>query len=133
MTTKWVLLIALSSLGLGCVFGAHVGSFRPANSPNGTVATLLVERTTVNGELLEVRDSGLVVLNNREVTFVPYRAIGASKFKQIGVHLSGGRSPTEAQRSELQLVSRFPQGLTRDMERKLLDVYHQTSITFLDR
>jgi len=45
----------------------------------------------VDAELLDVRDSGLVVLNDRTVAFVPYRVIGAGTFKQIGVYLVDGR------------------------------------------
>jgi hypothetical protein len=127
------LLAAIISLGSACVFGPHVGSFGPANSPSGVATTLRVRPNTVTAELLEVRDSGLVVLNGRTVTFVPYHAIDVGTFKQRGVVLMDGKSPSKDERNELRLVSRFPQGLTPETERRLLDAYRQSSIVVLDR
>jgi len=125
--------LACCSLGAACVFGPRAGSFGPANSPNGVAAKLdaMGKDNTVEGELLEVRDTGLVVLDKSVVTYVPYRIIQTGSFRQLGVSLYDGHPPTANEKNRLRMASRFPQGLTRETERQLLGAYHQTSITVL--
>ena len=126
-----VMALALVSSGVGCIFGSHVGTFAPANSPNGVTARLETSAGRVTAELLEVRDSGLVVLDNAKVTFVPYRSISDGSFNQLGVTIRNGQFQNAEKRNRARLVSRFPQGITPETERELLGFYHQTSIIVL--
>ncbi|MFN2565624.1 MAG: hypothetical protein ABR499_11565, partial [Gemmatimonadaceae bacterium] len=69
----WLLALA------GCVirFGPHAGRYDPAARASGTAATVSTATLQVAGELLEVRDTGLVVLTGTHVTLVPNRLITA--------------------------------------------------------
>ena len=126
-----VITLVLALSGVTCRFGSHVETFVPANTPNGVSARLETTSGKVTAEVLDVRDSGLVVLNNARVTFVPYRSIDAGSFNQLGVSIRHGEFQNAEKRNRVRLASRFPQGITPDTERQLLGLYHQSSIAVL--
>jgi len=113
-----------------CYTGPSVRSFAPAQSPRGIWADLRVDRgkARIQGELLEVQDSALLVLRDGprpRVTIVPLRAIRAGFFPKLGTLRGAGRmAPKERER--LRLVSRFPAGLTPELRARLLSAYGQT-------
>ena len=126
-----VIMLVIASSGVACIFGSHVGTFPPANGPNGVTAKLQTSAGRVTAEVLDVRDSGLVVLNNAQVTFVPYRAIEDGSFNQLGVSIWNGQFESAEKRNRVRMASRFPQGITPETERQLLAVHHQSSIVVL--
>src|SRR6058998_950484 len=96
---------------LGCSIGGRVDRFAPAQQPDGVaVALALRGGGREQGELLAVQDTALVVLAADTVTLVPYGAIEAAEFSQVGDLGKTPPAPDFAKR--LRLVSRFPQGLT---------------------
>ena len=113
-----------------CYTGPSAKSFAPARSPRGIAADLRIERTRkhVQGELLEVQDTALLVLRDDDpprVTIVPIRAIRAGFFPRYGMLIV--QSSVEPQdRERLRLVSRFPAGLTPELQARLLAAYGQT-------
>jgi len=123
--------LLIASSGIACIFGSHVGTFPPANGPNGVTARLQTSAGRVTAEVLDVRDSGLVVLNNAQVTFVPYRAIDDGSFNQLGVSIWHGQFESAEKRNRVRMASRFPQGITPETERQLLAVHHQSTIVVL--
>ena len=130
----WLRIATATTIGAalaGCVFGPRAQTFEPAADPHGVSATLHINGRNVRAEVLEVRDSGLVVLSNAIVAFVPYHAMQSASFKNMSLALWSGSVPGRDATDELRRVSRFPQGLTPENERRLLAVYHQTSISTL--
>jgi len=83
------------------------------------------------GELLAVQDTALLVLARDTVTLVPYRALEAGEFSQVGELRATPPTPDFARR--LQLVSRFPQGLTPDMLARLLAAHRQAALKVVAR
>lgn len=130
-TVVRVVTLVIASSGVACVVGSRVGTFPPANGPNGVTTKLETIAGRVTAEVLDVRDSGLVVLSNSQVTFVPYRSIYDGSFNQLGVSIPHGQFQNAEKRNRVRLASRFPQGITPETERQLLAVHHQTSIVVL--
>jgi hypothetical protein len=129
MRRSWIVPVALLGFS-ACAVGASTRTFAPANEPQGIEADLRLERgkTRIQGELLEVQDTALLVLrDDARVTVVPLRAIRFGSFHRRGTLIVGGRvRPNERER--LRLVSRFPAGLTPELRARLLAAYGQTEI-----
>ena len=113
----------------------------------------IAEREHVEGELLEVREDGLL-LNTRQVgakgavkrhvVFVPYTAmedVGVEGLKlsvlhkidpwneeDIGTVVDERLRSREQDREKLRLLSRFPQGLSRPLLEKLLAAEDQATV-----
>jgi len=98
----------------GCVktVGKGADSFPVANSPAG-VATMVSVRTdgTITGELLEVRDTALVLRRGTEVVLVPNALIANVRF-QGGDLRADSMTPAEFLRRDLRLLSRYPSGIS---------------------
>src|SRR5439155_8955505 len=70
---------------LGCHIGGRVDRFAPATRPEGVAVALeLRGGGRAQGELLAVQDTALVVLAQDMVTLVPYGALEAVQFSQVG-------------------------------------------------
>ncbi len=110
---------------VACYVGPNVARFAPATGPRGIVVDLRLKQARVQGELLEVQDSALLVLRDDRVVLVPLAAVQVGSFEQRGVLIENGHSagPTT---QELKLISRFPAGLTPAMKTRLLATYGQT-------
>ncbi len=137
MKTQCALLIVLVTL-IGCTVGPSVQTFNPATNPQGIHASLLtLIGSRIEGELLEVRDSGLVVLADDELVLAPYGSIRRARFDQMRrlnfgprAGLTGPRiGLTDEKREELRLLSRFPQGIDGEVLNRLLAAYGQTKLT----
>ncbi len=124
-----------------CHLGMRVREFEPAWAPEGVGAAALVEWGTprgpapdVRGELLEVREDGLLLLvprpagTTKRVVLLPFGLIRQAQFTRMGAscELRDGRAPTDAVRERLRRVSRFPQGLSPELLRVLLEACDQT-------
>ncbi len=132
-------LFASLILGLlaGCV-GLKVDAFPPARRPEGVgINGSTTRQGSFTGELLEVRDAGLLLLlvppataTTKRLVLLPYGAIHEARCDRLGTHyeLRDGQPPTAATRERLQRVSRFPQGLSDPVLRTLLDAYGQPEI-----
>lgn len=128
-------LVASLTLGLlaACVYGPSIAKFPPARSPEGVDVVAVGPHGPVTGELLEVGEAGLLLLEapptvtRRRVVRLRYGAIREVRFDKLGAsyELKGGQLPTPAARERLQKLSRFPQGLTEALLRRLLDAYGQ--------
>jgi hypothetical protein len=110
---------------LGCHVGPSTSTFGPATGPRGIAADLRLKHGAVQGELLEVQDSALLVLRDDRVVLVPLAAIRVGSFEKRGALIEGGHSSRSA-RSALRLQSRFPSGLTPELRARLLAAYGQT-------
>jgi hypothetical protein len=142
---------------VACTLGPEFKNFGPAHGPAGVRVEASMSlsggppaRTGVDGELLEVRAEGLLLLGTlgevREegqkkappppagatarVVLVPFARIQKARFEGMGrrCELNGGVVPKDELRNRLRLVSRFPQGLTPDLLRRLLETRGQTEV-----
>ncbi len=119
---------ALLALTLtGCPLGTGVSSFRPANEPSGiSVQLVSVQGAKMTGELLEVRDTALLVLADSQVRLAPFKAIRSASFAQRGhLYFGGGETPWRGQRLELQQLARFPAGVPPEAMGRLLQLCGQ--------
>lgn len=114
--------------GAACYHGPSLRKFEPANSPAGIDSDLRLRKTQVQGELLEVQDSALIVLTDSQtIVMVPVDSIRLGAFGQRGVLLGEGRDVQRAL-TQLRPLSRFPAGLTPEVRTRLLAAYGQTEV-----
>jgi hypothetical protein len=94
--------------------------------------TITTESLTFTGELIEVRDTGLVILSQSEnkLRFVRYTATRGSAIVRTNDRyaIKDNRVPEPNVREHLRLISRFPQGLTPELLQELLAMHHQTEL-----
>lgn len=131
MTRSLILACAFGLLA--CQVGTRLGEFEPAQGPQGVQAELQLEQETVKGELLAVQRHSLLILSEGRVMNVGFRAIERARFAQMGVRLYKGQEPSEDQRRALQLVSRFPQGVSPQLLDQLLLAYNQSAPEMITR
>jgi hypothetical protein len=120
----------------GCVYGPTVDKFPLARRPEGVAVDASSPHGPFAGELLEVRDTGLLILlpperaAGKPVVLLPYGAIRTARFGRLGAGygLKDGQTPVPATRERLRRVSRFPQGLSDAVLRRLLDACGQAEV-----
>lgn len=111
-----------------CYHGPSIYKFAPVQGPSGIDVELrLLTTDFVQGELLEVQDSSLIVLSENRVVSVPVSAIQRGRFDQLGYLLGEGVDP-ESALAKLRNFSRFPAGLTPPLRARLLAAYGQTTV-----
>lgn len=126
---KRILIPLLVNLALsGCYIGRSAERVELAVAPRGATVQLQTLRGAVNGELLEVQDTALLVLTQQRVTLVPYRIIRRGDVELLREVTSAGRQPSAARRQRLSRISRFPHGIDPDTRRALLAAYDQVEI-----
>lgn len=113
----------------GCAVGSGFWNFPVAHSAAGaTVELELTGSRAIVGELLAVHDSGLIVVRrgwaSRAVVLVPEAAILRIRVAQVGTY----RELTAERRERLRPVSRYPQGVSAPLLRRVLDGYGQAEL-----
>lgn len=131
MRSSIVLTVVVAA---GCMIGPTTRNFAPATGPQGIAADLRVKwgpKGRVQGELLslvvglEVHDTALMVLSSSRLVLVPLRVIQMGRFKGRGTLIENGRA-RRSSLEQLQLVSRFPDGMKPEVMARLLAAYGQT-------
>ena len=117
--TRAMLALALLVAG-ACYFGPRLTDFPAATQPAGTQVRLMRRGWMLEGELLAVRDSAVLVRQDRHVVLVPWRRVAYLVVPKVATLATGGKPPGAALRERLRLMSRFPQDLTPAVERALL-------------
>ena len=123
------IVLALIFGFMGCAVGPTTRTFGPATGPQGIAANLRVRwgpKGRIQGELLEVQDTALVLLSANRVVLVPLRVIIAGQFSRRGTLIEEGRASRRSL-DRLRTVSRFPAGLTPEIRTRLLAAYGQTA------
>lgn len=127
-----LILICLSlALISSCVHGPNLQEFETAHGPGGIATSLSISGDTrgVDGELLEVRDDGILIATPSQVLFVSYGRILSGRFASAPrLRIGAQRVPGPEKRKDLSLLSRFPQGLEADVLHGLLGAYDQTEV-----
>ena len=124
------MLVAVVLLSASCSFGPKLADFAPAHTPNGVSARVTTRGLDMNGELIEVRDNGVVLLTagSGKLRLIPYGDVRSSNFERLGHLIEGGRTPDSATRERLRLVSRFPQGMSPEVLQTLLKASGQSEL-----
>lgn len=124
----------------GCVFGPSIDGLAPARTGHG-VEIRIASRATASssfgafsGELLAVREDALLLhvplLRDDPVTLISYAVIGSAEVVGLDrLSFGDGAAPSAEQREELRLLSRYPQGVSDDLLRRLLAAYDQDELT----
>jgi hypothetical protein len=128
--TGLLTLVMIACLSNGCSVGITAAKYPPAQGPSGVIVRVKTAQGDVSGELIEVRDAGIVVLANQKLRLLPYTVIVSSEVDRTdsGYAISQRTVPRPAVQAHLRLLSRFPQGLAPDLMRQLLDTYGQTEL-----
>lgn len=111
-----VFLVALTA----CSLGGAVSGWRPSTQAAGTEIELdLGNLRKVKGELITLDSAGFLVLESGRLVRVDSLAVkGGSGYK------TGFDSPlSNGARERLRLMSRYPQGVSPEVERGLLEAY----------
>jgi len=118
-------------LGLsGCHVGPRPESFLPAQHPEGVAARLVTRSLEVRGEVLVVQDTALIVRDGDSLYFIPVAVIREGTFPAMReAEIRRGAFVRKRDgRERLQLVSRFPQGLSDDRLQAVLAAYGQRAL-----
>jgi len=128
--TAILTLVVLAGLGGGCSIGMTAKKYRPAQAPKGVIMHVDSTQGRYSGELIEVRDSGIVLLTDQKLRLLPYTAILSSSVDQTSSRYapSNRTAPKPDVQAHLRLLSRFPQGLTPELTGQLLNAYGQTEL-----
>ena len=113
----WTLLGAAALMTTAaCNTGPSAKSYYGVKEGRGIRVKLLVGRKQrSDGEVLEVRDSALVILGKGcAVSLVPFATIRQAAFKGINPAYEKGW-PTPDERAELRMLSRYPGGMPQSV------------------
>ena len=123
--------VALSLLAFSaCAIGKSGKDLAIATIPGGAQATVVSRGGAIAGELVAVRDDGVVLSAQKQLSFFPFASLGGLTIGQMkgDYKLAAGERPSREKLDRLRLVSHFPQGLTPEVERRLLAQLGQTAI-----
>ena len=112
------------ALASACTFGKNAADLSVAKSASGTMATYETEKGSLPVELLAVRDEGLVLQDrSRRILFAPYASIRRFSPQGLGGEytIARGEQPSATKKAMLRSISHYPQGLSGELERTLLD------------
>ena len=135
------------SLAAVSLFACHVGpqikDLDLANNPEGATVEVQVlpaedqGKLTFEGELLEIRDDGIVFFGADsdefadEIIFVAWNRTSRVRATEFGGYRAEvGRSLewSPETKERFRLISRFPQGISSEMMDSLLVAYHQEEL-----
>jgi hypothetical protein len=107
----------------GCMFGKNAAKLTVAGSPLGTMAKLRTASGTLNGELIEMRDQAMIFRDrDHRLLIVPYNVI--QSFTPDGLKglylITPTYRPVGERKSRLASISHFPQGMTPEIQRRIL-------------
>ena len=98
-----------------CTFGKNAAKWRIATQPMGATVKLQWTSGASTGELLEVRDDGVVIMrSDGKLVLAPYAALSRLEAVDLGsgYFVGGGASPEATTRRKFTMVSHFPQGMS---------------------
>lgn len=125
-------LFALAVLA-ACAVGTTGGSYEPAKGPAGARVTLEVTgHREVIGELLAVEDTSLLVLQERQLLRVPLPLVISGNAPKVSFTGRTLMAKSDEARERLRLISRYPQGMSPELEARLLEAYGQSRVLEVD-
>lgn len=125
-----IAVVVVLSILQSCRYGTTVESFPPARTPKGVIGTIVTNRGGFQAELIEVRGDGILIRADLKFRLLPYSTIVSFRFGGVpgGGNVGNRRELSPPVRERLRLVSRFPQGLTPELLRQLLEANSQAEL-----
>ncbi len=123
MSRITIVALVLVPLVASCSMGPKLETWPPATGPAGVEVTVPSGERSVTGELLAVRDSVLILAIHRPAP----DSAGYPRLAKVPAPRSW--SPREMERH--RLLSRYPQGLSPELEARLASAYDMRSIPWL--
>lgn len=123
MTRIEIVALALVPLITSCSMGPKVETWQPATGPDGLELTVPVGEQSVTGELLAVRDTELILVIHQPNP----DSAGLPRLAKVAAPHSWSEQKTERYR----LLSRYPQGVSPELEARLASAYEMRSIPWL--
>lgn len=136
--------LGLASVALSaCHVGPQIKDLDLANNPEGATVEVQVlpaegqDKQKFEGELLEIRDDGIVFFGADsdefadEIIFVAWNRTSRVRATEFGGYRAEvGRSLewSPETKERFRLISRFPQGISSEMMDSLLVAYHQEEL-----
>ena len=127
---KRVWLIALLYLSAGCYVGPNVQKYGPAISPAGIESTVqLTNKSSFEGELLTIEDTGVALLSENEIIEIPSSIIDYVKIKGVRSRIRIRANPiSDKTLARLRPLCRFPAGIPDEALSKMLATRNQSSV-----
>jgi hypothetical protein len=127
--TRMGTAVLLGALLAGCTVGPRGDTTALALSPRGANIDLDTQTDRLAGELLEMRDDGVILLTRAgQVTLVEYEAVRRATVEGGLRGVTGGSMRSGRVFERMRQVSRFPQGLSPEIEARLLSTYGQSAL-----
>lgn len=114
-------------------WGVTPESYPPARRAAGTTAYVTMTTGRVEGELLEVRDTALVLRTRDRIVLVLTSQAQQLDFEDLRRHKRVHDSLTSRDRERLRLLSRYPQGIPPGVMQQILADRRQTEPIVIDR
>jgi hypothetical protein len=131
----FTLTLVLALVCGGCSVGPRIEAVDAAHTPAGIATVVRTSKATYEGELLCVADDGLLLLVAERLTSVPFDAIEDVDARPV-LRVRGMRRRAELnskEKEKLRKCSRFPQGVSKELELALLSAYGQAEVTRVER
>jgi hypothetical protein len=125
-----ILITALSSVACFHI-GPTAERFPLALGPNGATVTVQTTSQSATGELLAVRDDGVVILRGSKLTLAPFADLHSVKVAVLSDYSIGAGAPPPDRRARLNALSRYPQGIGAELQRKLFSQSGQAELEVL--
>lgn len=115
-----------------CYHGPSLQKYEVATRADGEQADIRLRKGgNFIGELLAVDETGLVIRDAQHLLRIPFTVVRDIRLRGVRQVRLDGRKPSADFVRRAQLVSRFPSGLSPELERALLDAYAQQAITVI--
>lgn len=127
------MVAALASVE-GCVFGANAADFPFATSAAGATGKLIAMNQTIRAELIEVRENEIVFLDaSGRLILLRYQSIQLFQPDRLDRRyvIRYGEVPSAERKQLFRAISHFPQGMTPDIQRRMLQAQRQTDFVSL--
>jgi hypothetical protein len=147
MWFKATTLIAVTTLIGACHVGPQLDQTGIGRQPHGANVTVEItrknehKRTKHDGELVDVRDDGLLIAirsdanDDPRMAFVPWNIIYGAKatdWSGFAMRSSYGETRRAESIEKLRTISRFPQGLSPELLGQLLAHSGQTTVDTIE-
>ena len=130
------ILIMIACLSTAaCHFGANAAKWSIAKNTDGAAVQINTRSVHADAELIAVRDDGIIAfLHDGRVALVPWSSVTSILAKELGTgyQYGSGVVPSSEVKKNLTLVSRYPQGMTPEIQKRFLASKGQTDLVVLE-
>ena len=134
MRYRNLMVLIVSLLSSACHIGGTAAGYTPAKIAEGVTMIVQTGAGRLTGELVEVKDNGIVLaLSDGRVALVPWSVTTSASAEGVpGMRTSyGPHQPGEEVRGNLVKISHFPQGMTPDIQARLLAAHKQSTVVVI--